>query len=798
MNQSAFAGGFQVSLTGRCLDASSEQERRDRLQQQFQLDAAQAARMLAGAGVIKRSLELPDAARLAGLFRRCGLEARVEAMPGSAVSTPPPAAAPRPTPAAVSASSLSALPRGSVPTALPLARPERLRLILTSAAVLLVALLYLGPVLALTLQWAASLALLHQSLAGWSLPTLVLSYLLLGGGGALLAMLLLKPLLAPRTRRVAVLRLGRGEEAEFVRELAALCTAIAVPVPAEIEFDAGTEARLGYRDLRGWWRDQRVLRLGLPLFAGLSARELVGVLTQALAHGAAPARLRSFALINAVNAWLDTRALSPDRWDAQLEQWHENSDRPVVQTATSLAALAIGFQQMLLGVLARLAQSLTAGLMRDLVAQADRYQAVVTGSRQFRATARNLRALAQAAEEVHEANERAWAEGRLLQDLPRAIGADFRAMDSERLQAIEAEMDLSLRRYWEPHPADLERVQAAEALAEPGLYRSDEAASSLLREAESWNRELTGLCYQAQGLDYRQDQLQPREVLLAPAAPRDAQAEALDRFFNGQFQPWPLLRLKLPADPALAKLGWQEAIDLLRQRSPEMTEDWAAAAELEQRRPRLLLASALKRKPSQFGLKDLDSLSPEELWRQLERIRNRATETHRHLQDGQARHALRIHCAVSALEGRERGRADALRALLVALQQQLEAPAAALLELRAAAETLQRIAAAGSHPEAAKDLGDVQRLFCDQAGRLLQAASKLPQRFTEGGSVGGFLLQRCPGAVPERRNDTAQYLRDGRELPEAFQEFYRVCLAELIALCEDAERRCGITPIRRL
>lgn len=800
MSQAAFMGGFQVTLTGRCLEPQAEATLRGRLQQQFQLSEAQAARMLAGHCVVKHSLPLEDAARLAGRFRRCGLEAKVEAMPGTAAKPPTPqtrpvsAALPPPEPSPVLA--LQALPRGGMTAAEPLERRERLRLLRVSATALLLPLLYVVPVVVLALQWAWTVAHLHT--AGTGLALLLASYLFLGLGGALLLLLLFKPLLAPRPPAQVTLPLDPAEEAEFVRGVEALCAAVGVPPPAEIRFDGGVNASLDFGDgWRGWLRNQRVLRLGLPLFAGLSAREFAGVLAYGLGHGAATARLRSFVLINRINAWLEERALRPDAWDERLERWHEASQQPLVQTATSLAALGIGFTQLVLGTLSRLGHALTQPLLQDLVATADHYEALVAGSQQFRLTARNRRALAQAAEEVQETNTQTRHEGRLLKDLPEAIGAEFRAMDGERLQAIEQEMELPLTRYWEAHPADVERVRGAEAQAAQGLLVNDQPASRLLQQPERWNQELTQLVYRAQGLDYRPEQLQAREALLAPAAPRDAARNTIDRFFNAQYRPWPLLRLKVAASPALAALGWQGVIDSLRQRSPELTQDWTAADELEQRRPRLLLAAALKLKPSQFGLKDLDSLSPEDLWRQLERIRNRDTEVHRHLQEDLALHAFRIDCAIHALADQARSRAEALRALLVALQR-LEAPAAVLVELQGSAETLQRIAAAGGHPDAEKDLAEVQRQFAEQAGRLLQAGAKLPQRFAEGGSVGGYLLARCPEAGPERAGDRAQYLRDARGLAEAFQQFYRLCLAELIALCEEAERRHGITPIRRL
>lgn len=798
MSQAAVAGGFQVRLTGQHLDGVADMELRQRLQQHFALSAKQAERLLAGPRVVRDGVDLGEAARLAGLFRRCGLEARVEAMPAP-IRAAPPQEMPRPArPAAVAPAAepqtLQSLPRRQLP-AVVLDRRQRLRLFGIATLAVLVPLAYFGPVAFIAGDWLWSLLQLHRADSG--LVTLVTSHLLLGAVGAMLMLFLAKPLLAPRRRRPNDIAVARADEPEFVRGVEALCAAISVPAPAEVRFDGTLDARLEFADgWRSWWKDRRVLRIGLPLVAGLTARELAGVLASALAHGASPARLRCFVLINRLNAWLERCAFEPDPWDERLEHWHETSEHPAVRSAASLAAMAIATQQGLLGHLARLCQALTRPLLQELIAIADRYEAVIAGSEHFRMTARNRRALAQAAEDVEEANARAWSHGRLLQDVPEAIDAEFRAMDDERLAAIETEMESPLLRCWEPHPADVDRIEAVQAEALPGLFTHDTPAHQLLQQAAHWNREITEARYREQGLDYSSGQLHARHSLWA-LKPPDPQAEVLDRFFNGQFQPWPMLRLRLPSDPALANLGWQEAIDTLRQRSPELTREWAAVAELEQRRPRLLLAAALKVKPTQFGLPDLDGLPTDELLHYLERIRTRGTEAHRHLQIDLTLHAFRIQCCVNALEGTDRGRGQALRALLAALYP-LETAAATLVELRSAADLLQQRRGADAAPEVDTDLLDIQRLFAEQATRLLEGGMGLPQRFAEGDSVGGYLLRCCPGAALEGRNDSAQYLRDARGLPEAFQKFYRLCLAELIALCEAAERRSGITPIRRL
>jgi len=798
MNQAASVENFQVCLTGRRLNPVSDQEVNRRLQQQFSITEDQAAQLLIGPVIVKQSLELRFAAKVASALRACGLEAVVEAMdgmelPAAPAPQPAPAGAPRRSATASTADPLAALGAQRMPTIDPTPEERRRRLIL-AACCAAIPLSYLGITAAVAIAWLQQLLALPQALgAGAIVGPLLLALL----GGALL-LLLLKPLLAGRAAAAGAPQISIADEPELLRSVEVLSLALDMPAPVEIRLDSGVGASLRLRD---GWRGLRggptALTIGMPLIAGLSARELMGVLAHALGHGARREDLRCWLLINGSNAWLDRAANAPDAWDERLEQWLEQPANAAQKVFAQAAAPGIRLLRLLMGVLFRLSRALSQRLSRQLEFEADRYEAWVAGSRQFRLTARNLRALEQASDEVAATNLDGWQDGRLLKNIPAAIGARFRAMGSEALRAIDADLAQAVTRYWDAHPADSERIVRAEEDKAPGLYLNEQPAVLLLRQYEHWGEQLTAETYARQGLSYSPDQLISANKGAAGREAREGQSDALDRYFNGQFRPWPLLNLRVPTDPELLEAGWQGTIDHLRRRSPEMTHDWETAAELEVRRPALLLAASLGLKPSQFGVSGLDHLPREQLWRTLENIRLRQHEAHEQLASDLQLHALRIDCAIRALPETARAKAETLRRLLLGLNE-FEIDVTALAELQSASGILQRIHAAGGHPDAAKDRSEALRLFVGHAHRLLENGKAVAQTVLEGGTVSGYLLARCPQAGSEQMGDAERYLRNAAGLPEAFQQLYLRALGELVALCELAEQAERIRPIRRI
>ena len=69
-----------------------------------------------------------------------------------------------------------------------------------------------------------------------------------------------------------------------------------------------------------------MLTIGLPLVAGLSAREFGGVLAHEFGHFAQGGGMRLTAVVRGVNAWFGRVVYERDEWDETLERWSSRTD----------------------------------------------------------------------------------------------------------------------------------------------------------------------------------------------------------------------------------------------------------------------------------------------------------------------------------------------------------------------------------------------------------------------------------------------------------------------------------------
>jgi len=102
-------------------------------------------------------------------------------------------------------------------------------------------------------------------------------------------------------------------------------------------------------------------------------------------------------------------------------------------------------------------------------------------------------------------------------------------------------------RYWDSHPQDVDRIDKAERRRSPGVYLEDAPATLLFKDFSGWSQRATRLFYAEQGVQFTAEQLRSRDEILGHVRNRNEQREQLNRFFNGQFQDWPLLQLKVTA-----------------------------------------------------------------------------------------------------------------------------------------------------------------------------------------------------------------------------------------------------------
>jgi Zn-dependent protease with chaperone function len=822
---------LQVALTGTRLAPCSDEELLLRLQAKFKLSAAQGAAMLKGRCIVKKGIDAAAAAKMAAVLHELGLQAVIEQMrPSSVASREKPSAvahrtagpdistatsaappSPRPdakaTPRHTPATTIAALPldalRALANQRLPRPRTSFSYLIgLLLVTLLSVALpaIYIGLTGGIAFAWIWYLTHIHEHLPR-NIQLVALMYVVPALVGAVLVLFLGRPLFAPSPRPRETLLLDPEKEAGFVSGVHALCRAIGVSPPSEIRlsWDANASVRFRTRWL-SLFTGHKVLTIGMSLAGGLSARQFIGVLAHEFGHFAQRAGMICSFTVNSVNAWLEHCAYGEDVWDQKLREWSKTAEEKeywfswLVDWSVTASWIAIRGTRLLMAGMFHMSLRLSQYMSRQMEFDADRYEALLAGSDIFRSTARSLRALNHAFAEVNRANIEAWQEHRLLRDLPEAVAAHAHAFDAARLASIEEEMsEETTTRYWDSHPPDVERIDNAEKQRAPGIYHEAAPAALLFKDFSSWSQRATRLFYAEQGVKFAVEQLRSRDEILGHVDNRNRQREQLDRFFNGQFQHWPLLQLQARTNAAVDQLGWQECIDRIRARSPETLRHWSQALQAHERRSMLRTAIKLGASSREIGMPGADR-SPQELGGELENITTRRLDCQRLLDEGFALYARRIKHAIDSMPAAERSAATALRDTVAGLGA-LEREASALEELAGAIRAFGSIAESDGEMPAGFD--ELESNFADFASQLLARADRIAQTVTPGGTVGAYLRARCPELPPPASSAApAVFARASWPMAAAFHHLYLLALGELVSLCEAAEKTSGIRPIR--
>jgi Zn-dependent protease with chaperone function len=660
--------------------------------------------------------------------------------------------------------------------------------------------MYMGLTGGIAFGWFWYLTHIHEHLPR-NAQLVVLMYAVPGFVGAVLVLFLIRPLFVARPRPREALKLDPEAEADFVSGVHALCRAIGVSPPIEIRLSWDANASVQFRTR--WlslFSGHKVLTIGLSLVGGMSARQFVGVLAHEFGHFAQRLGMICSFTVNSINAWLEHCAYGEDALDRKLREWSDAAAEKehwfsgVVNLSIAATWVAIRGTRLLMAGLFQMSLRLSRYMSRQMEFDADRYEALLAGSDTFRTTARSLRALNHAFAEVNEANIEAWQEHRLLRDLPEAVAAHASEFDAARLESIEAEIrEQTTTRYWDSHPPDVERIDNAEKRRAPGIYRESAPAASLFRDFPGLSQRATRLFYAEQGVQFTAEQLRSRDEITGHVRNRNQQREQLNRFFNGQFQHWPLVQLRVREAADVGRPGWQDCIDRIRARSPEIARNWVHASQAHERRPLLRAAVRLGVNSRQLGLPGADR-STEELRAELENIVARRLVFYPQLDDDFALYATRVEHAIHSMPPAERSQATRLRDTLAGLGA-LEREASAIEELAGAMRVFGSIAESEGGMPAGFD--ELESNFGDLASQLLARADRLPQAVTADGTVGAYLRACCRELPPAGTTVVpAVFARASWPMPGAFHHFYLLALGELVNLCEMAEKGSGIRPIR--
>lgn len=619
------------------------------------------------------------------------------------------------------------------------------------------------------------------------------AWVLPGFAGGVLLLFLLKPLFAPRRKAPQAVTLGNGEEPAFTTAVHALCAAIGTRPPTQIRLSHEVNAWVQFDGgVLGFLFGRKLLTVGLPLVAGMSARHFVGVLAHEFGHFAQGGGMRSAYLINTVNGWLFSRAYERDEWDERLDRWGSDEDSSGYwQLAVGITALCLWLTRGVLRGLFQVSFRMSRRLSQEMEFDADRYEAIVAGSHSFRETALRLRALAHAWRETDRANAAAWREGKLVDDLPASVHVRLDALKQREWEDIALELDADDEtRYWHSHPADQARIANAEALQATGLFLEERPARQLFEDFPSLARRVTTHYYEQMGLSFGERNLIGVQQLWKLNRLDDVVSEAWARYTNGMIgEHSVLLSPREGARASLPALGWQATVDELRRIGPETIGLWQRLARNQERADELALWVALIDLDVDFtlpaGIADYAALRQE-----YAACSSQDSDDHRLADRVLALFARRLQFAVDMMPEHE----DQLAATRIGLLQHLHGYWPKLRALSQSRTTLLRLHA--GMPDDAGLRAWAHTRAIEYRSSVLEMLDTMDAiALSDEESLGKHLRNRC-GHLSSAGHDPIRFLQVTSPIEPAFLHAYRSLLGALAAQADLVERTNGIQPIR--
>ena len=294
----------------------------------------------------------------------------------------------------------------------------RLGLVAVALAMLLLPILYIG------------LIVLAGAGVWWHLTTN--SWILSGSGtiwrlipyagpavaGVVLMFFMIKPILAKPAKGQEPIPVLPEAEPRLLAFIEQICGQITAPVPRRVQVDCRVNASAGF--MAGRFRLLKrdlLLTIGLPLAAGLSVRELGGVLAHEFGHFAQGGGMRLTAVVLGINAWFGRVVYERDQWDERLDEWGKDVDWRLA-VVVLMARGSVWASRRLLAGLMFAGHAMSCFMARQMEYDANSYEIKLAGSVTFARTCARLRELNVGAQVGYNDLREGWQQRRLPSNLP--------------------------------------------------------------------------------------------------------------------------------------------------------------------------------------------------------------------------------------------------------------------------------------------------------------------------------------------------------------------------------------------
>jgi Zn-dependent protease with chaperone function len=354
--------------------------------------------------------------------------------------------------------------------------------------------------------------------------------------GTIFLFFLLKPFFARRTEDESRYSLNHADAPLLFRLIGKICTLTGAPLPSRVDVNCAVNASASFRTgIQSLFGHDLVLTIGLPLVAGLNMCEFAGVLAHELGHFRQGAGMRLTYLIRGVNLWFSRVVYERDVWDLRLENLARSDDWRYVPVVQCVRA-CIWITRRILWLFMHLSHAISCFMLREMERNADRWERYLAGWDAFESTVRSLHLLHVASQLAQLDLRETWKTKRLPNHLPAYILHKQQAFDAEFLQSLDAARASRKTRWFDTHPSSADRVAAAHAGGEPGIFRWTSPASELFHDFDALSRSATRFFYERElELQLGEQSLVEHEQTVRELAQADEADEAMKRFFGNAF-----------------------------------------------------------------------------------------------------------------------------------------------------------------------------------------------------------------------------------------------------------------------
>ena len=368
-----------------------------------------------------------------------------------------------------------------------------------------------------------------------------------------------------------------------------ICQTLDTPKPMEIRVDLAPNASAGPASfVEGFYRQNLVLTIGLPLALGLNVQQFSGVIAHELGHFAQSGGGTDLShILRLVNASFDRIVRGEDWFDRLLDQQGALGKLLIPFRFCNYVTRRFFFLLMLAG------HASSSFETRQKEFDADAYETYLAGHEAFRHCSRNLELLGAGYHSAMNDLEEAWQDRRLMDNLPALAIANTTQMPKQRQRQLYR-LSLTRKTQWhDSHPSHAERLRASHQLGYAGLVNDQRPARALFQGIHRICREATvNMLRDRLGDDFNEAKLVPAGQFLREHEETQKAYRALRHFYLGKFLIWrPLfpfpIAAKAPKDP-------RETLDTIEQRRNAMAlhaqqaSDWLS--ELDQIDNRRILA----------------------------------------------------------------------------------------------------------------------------------------------------------------------------------------------------------------